>query len=495
MNRQKTSSMRLAFALCAIVFSFLFTKVGAQAIEWGNPQKLRNKNLFTQVIGETSEGLYLLRCKNNDFSSEVIIEKYKTNLTLEISINLPLAVNGLIERVLLVNNEIFVFISARNLSTNTIDILAHKLDASLKPVDQAVVICSFPAAQYLERRKIQIKTNAAKTMVGIMFLTKADEGSKLHLYAYQGATQQVFGKQFSLAYPSKEIFITAFDLDNLGNAFVLIDYPKEKPNAGEDTRSFNLYCYYPETDKMLGFELGEGKLFIEELGMVVNNFNQTISVFGFYASSAGKQVDGYFFERYSTKNRQLEQRYANLVDPELLDKLVSGRMEKASVDLRSFYIRKIIAKSDGGVFVAAEKFSRVEQRYSYYLNNMPMEGVKVIYNYDEVALVSINPNGTLQFIDPIRKKQSSVGETGSAGICIIPTLDFIHILYNSELDKDGNVMLHSVNYQGKAEEKILIKNTSFAIAIIPSEAKQTAASTLVASTIKDKLFTLVKVNF
>jgi hypothetical protein len=170
-------------------------------------------------------------------------------------------------------------------------------------------------------------------------------------------------------------------------------------------------------------------------------------------------------------------------------------MEKAAVDLRSFYIRKIIAKSDGGVFVVAEKFSRVEQRYSYYLNNMPMEGVKVIYNYDEVALVSINSNGTLQFIDPIRKKQSSVGETGSAGISIIPMLDFIHILYNSELDKDGNVMLHSVNYQGKAEEKILIKNTSFAIAIIPSEAKQTAASTLVASTIKDKLFTLVKFNF
>lgn len=481
--------------LFTMALNLWFTQLGAQGIEWGNPQKLKNKNLFTQVIGETPEGLYLLRCKNNEFSSEVIIEKYKSNLALEISVNVPLAVNGLIERVLLVNNEIFVFISARNLNTNTIDILVQKLDASLKPVDQASVICSFPAAQYIERRKIQIKTNAAKSMVGLMFLTKAEEGCKLHLYAYKGATQQVFGKQFSLAYSSKDIFITSFDLDNNGNAFVLIDYPKEKPVAGEDARSFNLYCYYPETDKMLGFELGEGKLFIEELGMVVNNFNQTISVFGFYASSSGKQVNGYFYERYSTKNRQLEQRYANLVDPELLDKLISGRMEKAPVDLRSFYIRKMVAKSDGGIFVIAEKFSRVEQRYSYYLNNMPMEGVKIIYNYDEVALVSINPTGTIQFIDPIRKKQSSVGETGSAGVCVIPTQDFIHVLYNSELDKDGNVMLHSVNYQGKVEEKILIKNTNFAIAIIPSEAKQTAASTLVATTIKDKLFNLIKVNF
>jgi hypothetical protein len=495
MIRQKTICIRLAFVLLTTIFSLVFAAVNAQAIEWGNPQKLKNKNLFTQVIGETSEGLYLLRCKNSDFSSEVIIEKYKSNLTLEVSINVPLAVNGLIERVLLVNNEIFVFISARNLSTNTIDILAQKLDASLKVVDQASVICSFPAAQYIERRKIQIKTNAAKTMVGIMFLTKSEEGSKLHLYAFQGATQQVFGKQFSLAYPSKEIFITSFDIDNVGNAFVLIDYPKDKPEAGQDTRSFNLYCYYPETDKMLGFELAEGKLFIEELGMVVNNFNQTISVFGFYASGPGKTVNGYFYERYSTKNRQLEQRYANVVDPELLDKLVSGRMEKSAVDLRSFYIRKIVAKSDGGVFVVAEKFSRVEQRYSYYLNNMPMEGVKVIYNYDEVALVSINPNGTLQFIDPIRKKQSSVGETGNAGICVVPMLDYVHVLYNSELDKDGNVMLHSVSYQGKTEEKILIKNTNFAIAIIPSEAKQTTASTLVVTTIKDKLFNLVKVNF
>jgi hypothetical protein len=245
-----------------------------QAIEWGSPQKIKNKNLFTQIIGETPNGLYLLRCKNSDFSAEVIIEKYKSNLSQELSISLPLAVNGLVERVLLVNNELFVFISAKNVSTNTIDILAQKMDENLKNIGEPVVICSFPVAGYLERRKIQVKTNAAKTMVGIMFLLKALEGngSKLNVYVYQGATQQFFGRQFSLESTHKEIFLTAFDLDNEGNAYVLLDYPRVEKKGSVDSRAFYLYAYYPDIDKMFANELGNQDMFIEELGFTINNF-------------------------------------------------------------------------------------------------------------------------------------------------------------------------------------------------------------------------------
>jgi hypothetical protein len=178
-----------------------------------------------------------------------------------------------------------------------------------------------------------------------------------------------------------------------------------------------------------------------------------------------------------------------------LEKLLPPKSEKFPQGLDNFYIRKIIPRSDGGIMVAAEKYTRVEQRYNYYLNNMPMEGVRVIYNYDDVDLWSVNSDGSIHFTDVVRKKQSAVGEIGNAGVAIIPTQDFVHILYNSDLDRDGNVMLHSINYQGRAEEKVLIKNTSFNISLVPSEFRQVSANSMVASTIRDKLFTLVRIKF
>lgn len=497
MIKQNIINLRLIIYLISTLFLLLPVDGKAQAIEWGNPQKIKNKNLFTQIIGETSNGLYLLRCKNSDFSSEVIIEKYKSNLSQELSISLPLAVNGLVERVLLVNNELFVFISAKNVSTNTIDILAQKMDENLKNVANPVVICSFPVAGYLERRKIQVKTNANKTMVGIMFLTKALEGngSKLNVYVYQGATQQFFGRQFSLESTHKEIFLTAFDLDNDGNAYVLIDYPRVENKGSADSRAFYLYAYYPDLDKMFANELGNQDMFIEELGFTINNFNKTISVFGFYSIEDGKAVNGYFYNRYSTNTKETLLQYQSLVQPEILEKLLPAKSEKYSQGLDNFYIRKLIPRSDGGVLVAAEKFTRVEQRYNYYINNMPMEGVRIIYNYDDVVLWSINSDGSIHFTDIVRKKQSAVGEIGNAGAAILPTKDYVYILYNSDLDRDGNVMLHTINYQGKADEKIIIKNTSFNISLVPSEFRQVSENSMIAATIRDKLFTLVRIKF
>jgi hypothetical protein len=172
-----------------------------------------------------------------------------------------------------------------------------------------------------------------------------------------------------------------------------------------------------------------------------------------------------------------------------------AKSEKYSKGLDNFYIRKLIPRSDGGILVAAEKFTRVEQRYNYYINNMPMEGVRIIYNYDDVVLWSINSDGSIHFTDIVRKKQSAVGEIGNAGVAIVPTKDYVYILYNSDLDRDGNVMLHTINYQGKADEKIIIKNTSFNISLVPSEFRQVSENSMIASTIRDKLFTLVRIKF
>jgi hypothetical protein len=485
---------RLFFLFLSSMNIFCF----GQNVEWGNPQKIKQKNLYSQIIGEATHGIYVLRCKNQDFSREVYIEKYKTNLSLENSVPMPISINGNIERVLLINNELFAFVSAKNTITNNIDILVQKIESTLKPVGIPFVVASLPSNQFIDKRKIQIKTSADKKTVLILLLSRGENAgeSKLNLYAYDDGLQQIFGKQFTLNDSPDDIFITNFESDNFGNAFVLLDFPTKNAKTKVDNRDFFLYAYYPREDKMLAYQLANDQIFIEELALSVNNFNQTVSVAGFYSSENGALVNGYFFERFSINKKTTEEKYAALLDPTLLSQILGGKMDKRTPELKNYYIRKLIARSDGGILVVAEKYTRTEQRYSYYMNNMPQEGIRIAYNYDDVAIISINKDGSIQFGDLIRKRQSSVGDGGFvSGIACFPTQDQLYVLYNSELDKDGNIMLHQVNYLGKADERIVVKSSSFSVALIPGDCKQTGPNSFIGSTIRDKQYTLIRLTF
>lgn len=264
--------------LFSILFVLISIQLNAQTIEWGNPQKLKQKNLYNQVIGESGGNVFLLRGKDQDFRQELIIEKYKNTLGLDISIPLPLSVNGSVERVLLLNDEIYVFISAKNTVKNQVDLLVQKLDLNFKIIGNPMVLCSMSEKSFLSKRNIQIKPNANKDLIGIMFISLADDGKGiLNLYQYDLKMQQRFGKQFNLPEEEKGVYTSAFDLSNSGETFVMIDYPiKDYKGEREDPRKFFLYVYYPTTDKILEYDLlGKDSFYIDELGMCLNNFNHT----------------------------------------------------------------------------------------------------------------------------------------------------------------------------------------------------------------------------
>ncbi len=485
--------------LLVIVLCLWVQQARAQNVEWGNPQKIKQKNLYTQIIGESPSGIYLLRCKDNDFAADVIIEKYKQNLSLETSTPLPLTINGLVERVLLVDNALFIFISARNTNTGKVDILVQKLDDNLKVSGLPFVICTIEKGRFIEKRKIQIKTNAEKTKVAIMYFTLGNDknSSTLNLYCYNNQLQQIYGKQFNLAYRQQSVFITAFDVNNGGDIFLLIDYPKDpEKDESADPRKFFLYGYYQNNDKILEYQLDNDTIFIEELGMAVNNFNQSITVVGFYSQNKAKDINGYFFKRFGFNTRQQELNYISAIDGSVIQKLTATRLERGRQDLNDYYIRKLIPRSDGGIFLIAEKFYQTKQTYTYYVNNFPQTATRVVYNYDEVGLISLNKDGEIHFTELIKKRQNSVGDGGYlSSVVPVITTDFIYILYNSDLDKESDIMMNYTNYQGKSDGKILIKSNNFDAAIIPGEFKQITANAALFSTIRDKQFTLMRVTF
>ena len=487
---------RVLSGFCISIF-FIHAAL-AQNIEWSNPQKVRSRNLYVQVLGENASGIYLIRSRDHDFTKDLVIEKYKSNLALELSIPLPINVNGTVERVLLYENFIYVFMSARNSTSGNIELLAQKLDENLKPAGTLISLLSINVERFIDRRNFHIKATGDKGKTGVMYLTYNNDkkATVMNLLCFNDGLAQIYGKQFNLNYEESDIFITSYELSNNGDGFVLLDYPRdEKHKKDNDPRSFYLYGYYQAGDKMLEYDLGQNEFFIEEIGMCMNNFKHCIGISGFYSEASGKAVDGYFYVNIDLNSGTIVNKYFGAVDRSMFTRMLNSRVQSNS-DLSDFYIRKIVPRSDGGLILFAEKYYQTRQTYTYYVNNFPQTSTRIIYNFDDVAIMSINPDGKLQFSELVKKNQSSMSDGGYlSSVVLVPTTDYVYVLYNSDVSSDADVMLSYINYEGKIENKIMIKNVNFNAAIIPGESRQITGSSAIICALRDKRFALMRVSF
>ena len=479
-----------------IIFCLHFSINFAQSVEWSNPQKIKSKTGYSQIVGESASGIYLLRCKDNSFSRDVIIEKYKSNLAQELSIPMPININGILERVLLFDNTIYVFVSAKNNVSNKIDLLLQKLDENLKPIGNAQVLISMNSEEIDNKTHFYIKHSSEKKFIGVMFLSNRKEknSSNLNLFCFDGNMQQQYGKQYDLPYSIDDIFITSYDMGNEGECYLLIDYPKSGvKKKGSDSRSFFLYSYSLGMDKMLEYEVGQSDVFIEEIGMCLNNYSNKISVAGFYSKDNSKKVAGYFYYVLDlASNELITKRFETFP----LDFISKRYNTKGTDDLSDLYIRKMVARSDGGCLLLAEKYYLSRQTYTYYVNGFPQTNSRTVYNYDDVQMMSFNADGSLQFNNTISKSQSSISDGGYySSIVPIITAENLYVVYNNDVSTEGDMMLSYVNNKGLIENKILVKAINTSALIIPSETKQVSSNSVLACSLRDKRFTLMRITF
>ena len=479
-----------------IILCLHFSINFAQSVEWSNPQKIKSKTGYSQIVGESASGIYLLRCKDNSFSRDVIIEKYKSNLAQELNIPMPININGILERVLLFDNTIYVFVSAKNNVSNKIDLLLQKLDENLKPIGNAQVLISMNSEEIDNKTHFYIKHSSEKKFIGVMFLSNRKEknNSNLNLFCFDGNMRQQYGKQYDLPYSIDDIFITSYDMGNEGECYLLIDYPKSGvKKKGSDSRSFFLYSYSLGMDKMLEYEVGQSDVFIEEIGMCLNNYSKKISVAGFYSKDNSKKVAGYFYYVLDLASNELITKRFETFPPDFISKRYNT---KGTDDLSDLYIRKMVARSDGGCLLLAEKYYLSRQTYTYYVNGFPQTNSRTVYNYDDVQMMSFNADGSLQFNNTISKSQSSISDGGYySSIVPIITAENLYVVYNNDVSTEGDMMLSYVNNKGLIENKILVKAINTSALIIPSETKQVGSNSILACSLRDKRFTLMRITF
>jgi hypothetical protein len=156
----------------------------------------------------------------------------------------------------------------------------------------------------------------------------------------------------------------------------------------------------------------------------------------------------------------------------------------------------MVARSDGGCLLLAEKYYLSRQTYTFYVNGFPQTNSRTVYNYDDVQIMSFNADGNLQFNNTIAKSQSSISDGGYySSIVPIITPENLYVVYNNDVNTEGDMMLSYANNKGLMENKILVKAINTSALIIPSETKQVSSNSILACSLRDKRFTLMRITF
>ncbi|MES2561082.1 MAG: hypothetical protein V4590_15165 [Bacteroidota bacterium] len=472
----------------------------AQIVEWSNQQKIKSKTSYTRIIGQNASGIYVLRGKNSEFTRDVILEKYKSNLALENTIELDNPYNSYIEKVLLQDDGVVVVSSQRNDSLRKVDLYALKVNALLQVSKQRKLLAQIDESAFKNNSDILIQPSVNKEYTTVLYYTQGTEKSSavMHLHGFDGSLNATYTKTVNLQFDPDDIVVSGLECDNDGNAFVLVDYPKAgaKKRKDKEIRDFFLYGYYKTLDKILEYPIERDSAFINDIGLVVNNYKKTVCVAGFYSDDNSSKAIGSFTYGIDATSTLVQYKSYELFPASFANKIITTMLNETGPHLTDLYIRKLIPRSDGGCVIVAEKYYETRQTYTYYANGFPQTASRTSFNFDEIIVISKNGEGVTQFADFIKKKQTSTNDGGYySSFVLLNANDKLAFAYNADTNEESDVLISTINPLGQVDTKILIKALSYYVSLIPTESKQIGSNTSLICTLKDRRFTLMKLTY
>jgi hypothetical protein len=147
-------------------------------------------------------------------------------------------------------------------------------------------------------------------------------------------------------------------------------------------------------------------------------------------------VRGTFYLLIDANTKEIKKEYYQEFDPSFLIDFMSERKAGKGKELLQYDLNQLEIRRDGGVVLIAEQFYVKELRdynnyypsssryyypsyssywrypYRYYQNPYMNDDSEVQFNYNDIMVINIRPNGTIQWAKRIPKRQRSKNDGG-----------------------------------------------------------------------------------
>ncbi len=467
----------LKYLFCSVVFlCTIFTSLVAQddeatVIELSSDYKIPAATFLESILYSDSESIYLLRKSfssgvlntGNSRLKAVIVESYdRETLKLQKAIEIDLKYQKKLRtfhEIFKVKGNLYLITSFFNSAKRKNFLFAQKLDKKFKPSEDLILIGEIDSRNEVQTGDFLIRhsRDTSKIVIFNDIPTKRNENERAEISVFDTNFESIWKKKINLPFESKLYERIKFDVDNLGNAYVLgkhyfekrRDSRRQKPNY-----EFILEAYTKAGEQKDKYQINDAQKFISDLTFEVNKREQVICT-GFYSdlkpirgndvsigrnsASIGNPLKGIVLFNINNQEKKITKKFftefeldfitANLTDRERrrLEKNANDNIERNDPALFNFDFRDVILRSDGGAVIIAEEFYTYRQdnfnndfgfnsRFgAINRNRNNFNNDSFITVFGDVIVVNINPDGSIRWANSIPKYQTILDRTRGAG--------------------------------------------------------------------------------
>jgi hypothetical protein len=496
MRINSTFSLPICFAL---LFLFGFSsRIEAQELEWSNVRKLKGTAVFTHIIGETDEGIYLLRYRNKFFSKQVILERYREKLGFALSRNVTLKKARLLSSEI-VERDLLLFSAHYLREHSTNEVRLQRYNENLEPIGDMRTLCKSSLADYYDKGDFRIQFSHDKSKMLLCYTERSEAQTRiLHIKILAvGQWEELQSKSIEIPMEFDAFSLKDLNFENGEDVFLVI---------GEKGRSFrkemkpfvqsSLYHFNTRNGEMVDYLMNDSQIYVQQPQLSFNRALNLLHVTGLYGVDNPESFVGYYNMFYQLGK---EAHVTSAITPfsdDLKSMLTSERSLLERNELKDLTILKVIPNSDGGLTIISEKSSVSSEEEILNVNGIPQAMARNIYNYDDLLIMALDSNGKGKWNYVINKNQSSMNDGGYFGSVVIGnTRSHIYIIYNDQMRSQGDVLQYTINNSGDVSYKILVRSDADYVSVIPRESKQIGYNKLLLPTNKDKRFALLKLVY
>jgi hypothetical protein len=317
---------------------------------------------------------------------------------------------------------------------------------------------------------------------------RKNEPEKFGLHILGAELEEVWAKEVTLPYSESKFLVQDVALDNDGNAFILGINGFQRGLArgrGAPTYDYRILAYRQDGVEADEYIVSLGDMFLTDMKIDVSP-KKDILCAGFYSERGTWSIKGSFFVRIDRKTKEIEKMSAKEFDLDFITmnftKASENRARKRAangknVELYEYSLRDIVPRADGGAILLAEQ---------YYVTTVCTTDPKTgftrctnYYHYNDVIVVSIDPQGDIEWATKVPKHQVSTNDGGYfSSFAQMVTDDALYLVKQGRLhnftvnDRNGIVMLAKIDINGNVTRKALAANEEISVILVPRLCRQ-----------------------
>lgn len=471
--------------LCLLIFILSTLSTNAQVLQWSNATKLKGGAVFTKVIGENENGVYMLRYRNRFYNKNIILERFNNQLVFEQSINIELR-KARLSKLCFTPKGILVIKSKYLRPQKQNKLIAQWYDFNFEEKGEPVTLAITAAKDFSDRGNFRIRISDDLQKIAVLH-SEASKTSNtvLHYKLYNASLQLLAQHTFDVAYPYEDLAMQDLLITNSAQLSILANVAP-RPTKRNKTTNFHWLTIVDSTfyDTPITDSVD-----LKSPTMVYNRPNDEATLVSFYALREQRGIVGTLF---FTIDESLDT--GALVWGQFGEKLINDIAEDALSE--GFNILQATPRSDGGMLIIAEQKDIATEDDIILVNGLPQSTSKNIYNFNEILVLNYDDSAYLDWHKLITKNQTTVNDGGYFSSVVIYTgPKYVQLLYNDQLRSSGDVMQHTIYNNGTEKSKKLLKAELDYVAIVPSEAKQVSSNKVIIPTSKNRRFALLKLVY